>query len=437
MSMGIVTSKSHWFASISFVVLGIIFESGWPNYYHTIHDGPVVLWYFAMSGVMAMALTFLRPHALKPLLKEPLFYWYVVYAITGLLWLIWFDGYLNPENQSWRLRFLKLLFFAACLVLASAVNFRRFVEVLCGCALFATVSYWVDYLNPFLFVPADMDQSNPGRAGGVFVNANQAGSALVMMCIAAMPFVAMRWRVLLSLIMLVGVFPTFSRSSIVFAGLVMAVWVWRGQFSKKAFLALLLVIPLGVVLGSALFSQGADSTEIDSEDITNRLGFFQQMGEANDDSAIERRYIAEFAWMKFTEKPLLGFGPGKADSVESWGHSASTHNMYLLLLVEQGLFGGILYLAFLSIIYYKGIRLYRRGLSRQECDIGMALVVVAIYFSFFGFFSHTLLREGHVVMILTFLLAAEHKAIASRTRSTLTETQPVEAIVEIEDRRRV
>lgn len=441
MSMDFVTSKSHWFATISLVVLGIIFESGWPNYHHTIHDGPVVLWYFALSGVMAVALIFLRPVVLKPLLKEPLFYWYVVFAITGVLWAIWSDGHLDPENQSWRLRFLKLLFFAACLVLASAVNFRRFVEVLCGCALFATVSYWVDYLNPFLFVPADMDQSNPGRAGGLFVNANQAGSALVMMCIAAMPFVAMRWRVLLSLIMLIGVFPTFSRSSMVFAGLVMAVWVWRGQFSKKAFFALLLVIPLGVAIGSALFSLGADSDEIDSEDITNRLGFFQQMGEANDDSAIERRYVAELAWKKFTENPL-GLGPGKAEpglvnSVDSWGYSASTHNMYLLFMVEQGLFGGILYLAFLSIIYYKGIRLYRRGLSPQECDIGMALVLVAIYFSFFGFFSHTLLREAHVVMILTFLLAAEHRAIAGRTRSMLTETQPVEAIVVIEDRRRV
>ncbi|MDP3662685.1 MAG: O-antigen ligase family protein [Nitrosomonas sp.] len=442
MSMDFVTSKSHWFATISLVVLGIIFESGWPNYYYTIHDGPVVLWYFALSGVMAVALIFLRPIALKPLLKEPLFYWYVVYSITGLLWLIWLDdGYLDPDNQNWRQRFLLFLFFATCLVLVSAANFRRFVEVLFGCALFATVSYWVDFINPFLYVSADMEQSNPGRAAGWYIDANQAGGTLVLMCIAAMPFVAMRWRVLLSLIMLIGVFPTFSRSSIVFAGLVMAVWVWRGQFSKKAFLALLLVIPLGVAIGSALFTQGADSGEIDSEDITNRLGFFQQMGEANDDSAIERRYVSELAWKIFMENPLgLGPGkadPGKADSVKAWGYSASTHNMYLLLLVEQGLFGGILYLAFLSIIYYKGIRLYRRGLSRQECDIGMALVLVGIYFSFFGFFSHTLLREPHVVMILTFLLAAEHRAIAGRTRSMLTETQPVEAIVEIEDRRRV
>lgn len=442
MSMDIVTSKSHWFASISLVVLGIIFESGWPNYHYTIHDGPVVLWYYAMSGVMAAALILLRPHALQSLLKEPLFYWYVVYAITGLLWLIWLDdGYLNPENQNWRQRFLLLLFFAACLVLASAANFRRFAEVLLGCALFATVSYWVDFLNPFIFVPADMEQSIPGRAAGWFVNANQAGGALVVMCIAAMPFVAMRWRVLLSLIIFIGVFPTFSRSSIVFAGLVIAVWVWRGQFSKKAFFALLLVIPLGVAIGSVLFTKGVDSVDIDNKDIMNRLGFFQEMGEANDDSAIERRYVAEFAWKKFTENPL-GLGPGKADpgmvdSFDSWDYSQSTHNMYLLLMVEQGLFGCILYLVFLSIIYYKGMRLYRRGLSRQECDIGMALVLVAIYFSFFGFFSHTLLREPHLVMILTFLLAAEHRAIAGRTRSVLSETRPVEAIVVMEDRRRV
>lgn len=438
MSTDILTPKSHWFASICLVVLGIIFESNWPNYHHIIHDGPMILWYYAMSGAMAAALVFLRPHALQPLLKEPLFYWCVVYAITGLLWLVLLDdGYLDPENFHWRQRFLMLLFFAASLVLASAANFRRFAEVLFGGALFAAVCYWVDFLNPFLFVPVDMEQSNPGRGAGWFVNANQAGGALVMMCIAAMPFVAMRWRVLLCLIMLIGVFPTFSRSSMLFAGLVATVWVWRGQFSKKAILAVLIVIPLGVTIGSGLFTQGADSADIDHEDVMNRLGFFQEMGEANDDSAIERRYIAEKAWGKFTENPFLGLGTGKADSVELMGHSMSTHNMYLLFLIEQGLFGGILYVVFLSIIYYKGIRLFRRGLSRQECDIGVALVLVAMYFSFIGFFSHTMLREPYVALILTFLLAAEHRAIAGWNRLVLSETRPVEAIVVVEDPRYV
>lgn len=422
MSLNTRISRSHWFASISLAVLGIIFLTNWPNYYYTILGGPPTTLYYAIAGIMALVLIFIRPSALNPLLNESLFYWFVVYAITGLLWLVLIDdGYLDPENRGWRVRFLMMLLFAVSLVLASATDLHRLVWIWFGCALFAAICFWVDFLKPAFFVSFDNELSNPGRASGWFLNANMAGNALILMCIAAMPFVPMRIRVLLTMIMLIGVFPTFSRSSILLAILVTAVWLWRGQFNKKTFIALLIVMPLCAAISSELFMRGIDSSDINYENVIERLGFFKNMGTADDDSANERRYVAELGWQKFTEKPLFGFGAGKMDAgSRTWSYLQSTHNMYLMLVLEQGLFGGILYLSFISIIYIRGVRLYRRGLSHQECDIGVALILIAIYFAYLGFFSHTMLSEAVGIITLAALLAEERKAI-ERTQAALFE----------------
>lgn len=425
------------FAFISMTVLGILFLTSWPPYHFAILGGPETTLYYVMACIMAMVLSFIRPHALNSLLNEPLFHWFLVYAITGLLWLVLIDdGYLDPGNRPWRLRFLFMLLFAACLVLASATNIRRLGVIWFCCALFVAVCLWVEFLNPFLFVPADHQESNPGRAAGWFLNANGAGNAVVLMCAATAPLVSMRWRVFLVLIMFIGVFPTFSRSSFVFAVLVTTVWIFHGQFNKKAVIALLIIVPIGVIFGSELFTKGIDSTEINYKNVMDRLDFFQKMGEASDDSANERRYVAELGWQKIMEKPLLGYGAGKiTENTSAWGYSQSTHNMYLILLLEQGLFGGILYLLFLSIIYFRGVRLYRRGLLRQERDIGVALVLIATYFLFIGFFSHTMLIEPTGIMILASLLAEERKIIAGRTQTVLFENRPVEVSKTLVDRR--
>jgi len=407
--------ENQWLASICMAILAIFFLTNWPVYHFVILNGPETLLYYAMACIMAAVFICIRPRALNFLLSEPLFYWFVAYAITGLLWLILIDdGYLEPKNSLWRVRFLLMLLFAACFLLATAANIRRLGGIWLSCALFTAVCLWYEFLNPFFFIPIDNDASNPGRSAGWFINANGAGNALVLMCVAIAPFVAMRWRILLVMIILVGVFPTFSRSSLVFAVLVVAVWIWQGQFSKKTLITLLIIAPLCIIISSNLLMKAINSADINYENVMDRVAFFQE-GKATDDSANERRYVAELGWEIFSRNPLLGFGAGKISEGATpsvWIYSQSTHNMYLLLLLEQGIFGGILYVSFLSIIYFRGIRLYRRALSRQESDIGMALILIAVYFTFIGFFSHTMLREPGGILILASLLAEERKAVA-------------------------
>lgn len=403
-------------STAALMAIGLIFLTNWPEYQHNVLGGPAPLVYFALTGLLVLLVVWRYPYTLLLLLREPLFYWFFIYAFTGFVWLVFHDGYLDPDNRVWRLRFLLMLLFVCCLVLVSPANERKFVWVMLGCAVFAAVSFWIDFLNPFLFVPQGVSGVVPGRGSGMFINANQAGNALVAMCVAIMPFIPTRWRVFVMAIMLIGVFPTFSRSSTLFAILVALVWVWRGQFDKKALVVLLIImLPIGWWGGSNLLATGLASTEVSDENLMTRLNFFSKLGETGDDSAAERKRVAEYAVQKFYDNFLFGIGTGNASSgAKKWGYRVSTHNMFLLLLVEQGIFGGILYLSFLAYIATKGFLLIKNSNEQRGRDIGLALVLMAFYFSFIGLFSHTMLEEAVSILVLAFLLGVSRKMDSRR-----------------------
>ena len=398
-------------STVALTVIGVIFLSGWPTYHHNVLGGPAPLMYFAFTGLLVLLVVWRHPHTLLSLLREPLFYWFFISAFTGLVWLVFIDGHLDPDNRSWRHRFLLMLLFACCLVLVFSANERKFVWVMLGCAVFTAVSFWVDFLNPFMFVPYDVPGANPGRGAGLFVNANQAGNSLVAMCIAIMPFIPVRWRVFVMAIMLMGVFPTFSRSSMLFAILVALVWIWRGQFDKKALIVLLFImLPVGLWGGSNLLTTGLESAEVPDENLVTRLNFFTKLGETGDESAAARKRVAEYSLQKFYDNFLFGIGTGNT-TVDSkkWDYRVSSHNMYLLFLLEQGIFGGILYLSFLGYIFARSLLVMKYSETQQGGDIGLALILMAFYFSFIGLFSHTMLYEPVSILILAFLLAVSRR----------------------------
>lgn len=412
--------ETHWFALISLAILGVFFLTNWPVYHFLILGGPVTLPYYALACIMAVTLIFINPPALNFLLREPLFYWFLVYAISGLLWLILIDdGYIDSQNSFWRQRFLFMLLFSACTILVSSVDHQKLAKVWLGCALFGAICYWAEFFNPFLFLPLDHELGGIGRSAGWFLDANTAAGVLVGICIAAAPFVSQKWRILLVLIVSIGIFPTLSRSGFLFSGLVIAVWLWSGQFSRRMLVVLLIVLPISAIIGTALFNKGIESPDVNYTNVMERIDSFQG-GKTTDHSANERRYVAELAWTMFSESPFLGYGTGKVmPNTQVWHYFQSTHNTYLLIMLEQGIFGGILYLTFLGIIYARGIRLYWRSLSRYESDLGISLILIASYFSFLSFFTHTLLMEAVGILLLASLLAEERKIAKAKIQKSL------------------
>ena len=411
--------STHWLSNVCLIALAILFFTNWPGYHLTL-GGPQPFVYYAATCVFALLFIFLRPRALGLLLTESIFYWLLVYLLSGLLWLVLIDsGHIPGEDTFLRARLLMLVPFATYFVLAVGVDYRLIAKIWFGCAVFIVVCFWIDFLFPYTFLPADHVKSNPGRAAGFFMNANFAGTSLVLICMAIMPFIEARWRILLVLVMSIGVFPTLSRSSILFAMFVLAIWVWRGFLDRKTVLVMVFIAPIAIFVVSVLFSIGIQSSEIKTDNVMMRLNFFDPSTSAvSDHSSIERAYLAELGWQKFTERPLTGYGFGKFNEFSNeWGFRMNPHNMYLHIMFEQGILGGLMYLIFIGMILYKGVSLYRRALSRQEAEIAITLMLIAAYFCIFGFLNHNLLGEAVSSMVLACFLAKERNIIHSKMNS--------------------
>jgi O-antigen ligase len=381
--------------------------TNWATYQYLLLGGPIALVYYLIPGLLAIPLLAAHPSLLLRLIRDPLVIWFVAYVMTGLLWLLFFGNFLDVETRQWRLRLLSFFIFFTGLALASESNRALLAKVILLCAAVASINIWFDFLFPSNFVPVGLEFSNPGRGAGLFINANQAGTAVIAMVVAALPFLDRRIRGTALSIMLFGIFPTFSRSAMLFGPLVVVLAAVLGMVDRKQLIWMVVLIVVLAVAGESLYEFGADSNVSYLSNIQGRLDFFMYGGEALDDSADERRYVLSEAWRMFAESPIVGNGIGST-LVEGYGRG--THNMYLMLAAEQGILGVVLYLMFVLLTLIRGWRLFKWGAAQQDRDVGGALICLAAFFAFIGLFSHNLLEDPSTMFLLSFLLAARQAA---------------------------
>jgi O-antigen ligase len=194
-------------------------------------------------------------------------------------------------------------------------------------------------LNVFLFIrPSSFPLlALSGRPSGLWGNPNVAAffiaGAMPLITLGVKPWV----RAGLYAVTLAGVVATLSRGGLL---------VWVVLFFTSAFLrperanvnnlAERTVYAAGIgvatLLGSALASLDV-------------LGWLARLSPApvarlssvNDFSVYERLYVLQLSLSKFRQKPIFGSGVGYTNG--DWGYSMSTHNMFMLILVEHGIVG--------------------------------------------------------------------------------------------------
>ncbi len=116
-----------------------------------------------------------------------------------------------------------------------------------------------------------------------------------------------------------------------------------------------------------------------------------------DISTVERFYRWIAGCYMFTEKPVFGFGPGnftkfyRSYTVTSFRTYVSRnedqsgiHSYYLMLLVEQGLVGLLLFIALTFYFLIRGERIYHRTHSPGKKRIVMMLLLCVIVISSFS-----------------------------------------------------
>jgi O-antigen ligase len=390
------------YATLCTAVVAILFLTNWPTYDYAVRDGPIPLYYYVLPALFIVPAVFAEPATAVRFTREPLFWWFVIFVVTGLVWLLLAQDFVADASRQWRLRVLAFMFFYTVTLLSSEAHRRVVGWVIVACVLLACAFNWFDVLRPYRFVPQGIEGATEGRGAGLFINPNAAGSFIVMGTLAALPMIPARLRGLFLITAVFGVAATFSRGAFVMISVTLLGAIWLKLVKPVQGMVLILTLPLLVLgVGVSYDYLAAASENRSMHRVVERLNWFKA-GDEEDEAVEGRKYGASQAWQLFLDKPVTGHGPGVASlAVRQEG----PHNMYLLLMAEQGILGFILYVGLFVALMRRGRRVARYAQTMQERDVGNAMVLCGLFLATYGFFSHNVLEEPHTIFLLAFVVA--------------------------------
>ncbi|HEX2826102.1 MAG TPA: O-antigen ligase family protein [Burkholderiales bacterium] len=390
------------YATIATAIVALLLLTNWPTYQYEVRGGPIPLYFYALPAVLIIPMLFADPGSAVRFLRDPLFWWFVVFVVIGLFSLLLAQDFMENAARQWRLRLLALMFFYTITILASGSQRRLIGWVMVGCVLLACALCWFDVLRPGRIVPQGIEGSSE-RGAGLFINPNIAGSFIVMGTIAALPMIPSRLRGLLLVAAVFGVAGTFSRGAFVMVTIAMAGMIWLKLVKRAQGMVLVLALPVLVGGVSLAYDYAIDTSENRHvKGVVERLNWFRDTAE--EDSAVEgRKWGAKRAWEAFLDSPAIGNGIGATSlAVDLDG----PHNMYLMLMAEHGIFGFLLYISLCALLVRQGRSVARWARSVRDRDIGNSMALFGMALAVYGFFSHNVLEDPFTVFLMAFLTAA-------------------------------
>lgn len=206
-------------------------------------------------------------------------------------------------------------------------------------AVFGSIICIFDFIQPTY-------TSVPGRGAGWYFNSNDAGLMLVGLGLIASFRLSRLANIILWSVISVAVALTFSRTGWATLSLSLLILTFqnrfgggRARFVFVGIVILLFAVLLTTYLSGDLYYFFARSSLAEYLD-PNTLARLGGSGSAFDDySSFEREDVFRAGLEAFFENPILGHGVGYTSE---WVQPVGPHNMYILLLAEQGIIGLIL-----------------------------------------------------------------------------------------------
>lgn len=404
------TREARALATLGASLTVLVFLSGWPVYAMDVLGGTKALNYYLMAGAFAALVILLsftqRGFGAIAFAGEPIVWCMSIYLFLGLLWRQFSPG--DPEFLAhvWRARVLVLLLFVSMLVLMNCAKWHWVTWSVAAVAGFDVALYGFDLANPGNLVPPGFPGSNPGRAAGFHINANEAGSALVAAAIVLLARAPARFRGLVLFVLFAGVAATFSRSAIILSILLVLFASRSGLLDRRQLGVLLTAVPLLALALVSLYGFMLTLPGVDIENINGRLLWFATGGSEVDDSASSRIQAAMAALEMFLDAPILG--QGFAASLRD--RTMEPHNMYLMVAAEQGVVGLAVYAVFLYLIFARGRAVLRGpGVDVHRTERGMALVAMAGFIAIQSLFSHNILDQPTFFVALSALMTGDDR----------------------------
>lgn len=248
----------------------------------------------------------------------------------------------------------------------------------------------VDYFLPSIWQFTNV----PGRAAGLYENANLSGSYLVLGMVIAVWQVPRAWRIAYCVVIGLGVLLTFSRSAMILWAVAVFMLAWYRQFPWSRSTSVLMVggvvvaVALAIVLGqlTGVLEAVGLRGRLDANTMARLTGsFFGQ----RDQSTVGRLYIAQQGLKALMESPFIGIGTG---GTEEWRAGGGTHNLFVRFGAELGA-AGLLLLGWLVFT------LWRAGTPLAR--------MVAVLFVITSMFTHNSLDEPAMMIVLALGVLAE------------------------------
>ncbi len=254
-------------------------------------------------------------------------------------------------------------------------HYERIIPIL---AMIIPLLVIIDFIRPGILYPLGTIGTMPGRAGATFINPNKAGEAMLLTGLLAIPVMRPKYRICLILLTFLGIIMTFSRGAIL-------VWTLFCFFLLKtrkiplkgSILIIAAFIFMPTLLGCfKYYLEARQDLGSSLNDVITRLSFFQNPTTFTDASAQLRVTLLQEGWDLFLHNPILGAGTG---ATTFWDLGSGTHNEFLKLAAEHGIFGIALWVT-LAVILWKGE--YFEDRRFQFAAAGM--------FIFSSFFTHNM-----------------------------------------------
>lgn len=200
------------------------------------------------------------------------------------------------------------------------------------------------------------------------------------------------WSTVMMAILIVGIIMAYTRAAYVAVLLaIIAFWIIRLKLMglAVAIATIAIVGVLSFLLIENRFMELVPSSETVAH--TELSGIISSTSELKDVSTMERYYRWIAGVRMISEKPIAGFGPGNfyhfykeytlsrfSTYVSDNPEKSGVHNYYLMVALEQGIIGLIIFILLIYTIVIQGQRIYHETKNRKYRDLAMAALLSSI-----------------------------------------------------------
>jgi O-antigen ligase len=352
--------------------------------------------YYLVVAIYVLYFLLTRPQLVGRLAIRPIFLLWLLTALIPLLLYVTSSGS-NYAYMSMRTRVVCFSVIAGSGVILLAPKGAVIAQRSALLALAIIIP-----MNFFELVIPNIWSNSPGRAAGFFVNPNISGAAIIVSTLLAVDFSRhTKQGLFVMAFSLAGIITTFSRSAMLFGGLMSFAYIMlpqgRDSMPAPTRIAILaggsLALALGIVI---LLNFGS----LDEQASGRLLSVVR--ADYVDASTTDRLDAARYGFARFMEHFWTGRGLGSPEF-----YDVETHNSFLHIAYEYGIMGLVLYC---TILLAGMLKIVQFG-WRSAINLSL-LASYLLYYSVFDHYVHAYpaFAIGFAVLMTDALLIREPPA---------------------------